>query len=144
VNRTYTGIVSNQTGQNYDTLVFGDTASGFVERVDGPSQSAAGDGTSASEVAPTVVAVALPEVAVDRSMSNFIAAVKTSAIDANNNWLDSRVISLLTKEWSPFKASRCKKPGSPKALGMCRGTFFREQDRSGRYAYRPTRLTSRH
>src|SRR4029077_16036436 len=34
VNRTYTGIVSNQTGQNYDTLVFGDTASGFVESLD--------------------------------------------------------------------------------------------------------------
>ena len=26
VNRTYTGLVSNQTGQNYDTLVFGDVA----------------------------------------------------------------------------------------------------------------------
>jgi hypothetical protein len=35
VNRTYTGIVSNQTGQNYDALVFGDLASSFVERVDG-------------------------------------------------------------------------------------------------------------
>ena len=39
VNRTYTGIVSNQTGQNYDTLVFGDVAAGFVELVDGPSQT---------------------------------------------------------------------------------------------------------
>ena len=37
VNRTYAGIVSNQTGQNYDTLVFGDTASSFVELVDGPA-----------------------------------------------------------------------------------------------------------
>ena len=37
VNRTYTGIVGNQTGQNYDTLVFGDVAAPFVERVDGPS-----------------------------------------------------------------------------------------------------------
>ena len=35
VNRTYPGLVTNQTGQNYDTLVFGDTASSFVERVDG-------------------------------------------------------------------------------------------------------------
>src|SRR5205814_8917625 len=33
--RTYTGIVTNQTGQNYDTLVFGDTASSFVEFADG-------------------------------------------------------------------------------------------------------------
>jgi hypothetical protein len=31
VNRTYTGIASNQTAQNYDTLVFGDVASHFVE-----------------------------------------------------------------------------------------------------------------
>jgi hypothetical protein len=30
VNRGYPGIVSNQTGQNYDTLIFGDVASGFV------------------------------------------------------------------------------------------------------------------
>jgi hypothetical protein len=30
-NRTYAGIVSNQTGQNYDTLVFGDVASPFAE-----------------------------------------------------------------------------------------------------------------
>ena len=48
VNRTYTGIVSNQTGQNYDALVFGDVTSGFVERAGGPSQSAAGDGVDTS------------------------------------------------------------------------------------------------
>ena len=28
--RSYPGIVSSQTGQNYDTLIFGDVASGFV------------------------------------------------------------------------------------------------------------------
>jgi hypothetical protein len=31
VNRTYTAVASNQTAQNYDTLVFGDVASSFVE-----------------------------------------------------------------------------------------------------------------
>ena len=31
VNRTYSGVVSDQTAQNYDTLVFGDVASHFVE-----------------------------------------------------------------------------------------------------------------
>ena len=31
VNRTYTGLVTNQTGQNYDTLVLGDVAAPFVE-----------------------------------------------------------------------------------------------------------------
>jgi len=30
-NRTYSGIVGNQTGQNYDTIIFGDVASHFVE-----------------------------------------------------------------------------------------------------------------
>ena len=30
-NRSYPGVVSNQTAQNYDTLVFGDVASHFVE-----------------------------------------------------------------------------------------------------------------
>ena len=29
--RTYPGVISDQTGQNYDTLVFGDVASPFVE-----------------------------------------------------------------------------------------------------------------
>ena len=46
LNRSYVNLVSNQTGQNYDTLVFGDTASSFVERVDGPPQDAPDDGTS--------------------------------------------------------------------------------------------------
>jgi hypothetical protein len=29
-NRAYPGVVTNQTGQNYDALIFGDVASGFV------------------------------------------------------------------------------------------------------------------
>ena len=94
-NRTYTGIVTDQTAQNYDALVFGDVATGFIHRPEGPSQTAAGDdgmsvsalsglNTSADEVAATVAAVALPEVAVAQAQSNFIAAVRTSAIDAKN------------------------------------------------------------
>jgi hypothetical protein len=102
-NRTYTGIVSSQTGQNYDTLVFGDTAASFVELVDGPSQTAPNDATSAGPITPTVAVVALPEVAVDPSKSNstFITAVKTSTIDAKNTLVgfqgdltfDERVVS---------------------------------------------------
>ena len=83
-NRTYTGIVTNQTAQNYDTLVFGDVASGFVELADGPSQTAADDGTSAGEVPATVAALALPNVAVDAFVTNFIVQVTTTAIDAKN------------------------------------------------------------
>ena len=94
-NRTYTGIVTDQTAQNFDALVFGDVATGFIYRPEGPSQTAAGDdgmsvsalsglNTSADEVAATVAAVGLPEVAVAQAQSNFIAAVRTTAIDAKN------------------------------------------------------------
>ena len=92
--RTYSGVGSNQTGQNYTTLVFGDVAGDSVEGLDdGPTQDAAGDDMmSAGESAPTVAAVALPEIAVDQlrmlsrveSKSNFIAAVTASAIDGDN------------------------------------------------------------
>ena len=54
VNRTYTGIVSNQTAQNYDTLVFGDVAAPFVERVDSTSQFVPGSAITR----PTSLAVA--------------------------------------------------------------------------------------
>ena len=29
-NRSYSNLISNQTGQNYDTLIFGDVAPSFV------------------------------------------------------------------------------------------------------------------
>ena len=84
-NRTYTALTSNQTGQNYDTLVFGDVASGFVELVEDPSPAAPDDGTSAPQVPPAVAAVALPEVAVDAFVTDFIVPVATSTIDARDN-----------------------------------------------------------
>ena len=60
MSRSYPGLVTNQTGQNYDALVFGDVATTFVHRPGGdPAQDAA-------EVPATVAAVALPEVAADR------------------------------------------------------------------------------
>ena len=40
VSRDYSGIVSNQTAQNYDTLIFGDVATGFVHRSEGTSDRA--------------------------------------------------------------------------------------------------------
>jgi hypothetical protein len=85
---SYLGIVTDQTAQNYDALVFGDVAgSTFVHRPEGqegPSQTAAGDGMSGGEVASTVAAVALPEVAVAPSKSNVIVAVTTTEIDAKD------------------------------------------------------------
>ena len=84
VNRSYLNLMSNQTAQNYDTLVFGDVASSFVERVEGPPPDAADDGPSAGEVPAPVAAVALPKVAVDASVTDFIVQVTTTAIDAKN------------------------------------------------------------
>jgi hypothetical protein len=49
VSRTYPGVMSNQTGQNYDALIFGDVVSPFADRPDGPSQNEAGDNSNAAE-----------------------------------------------------------------------------------------------
>jgi hypothetical protein len=82
--RTYTGIVSNQTAQNYDTLVFGDVASPFSELLDDPSPPEVDDGTSIGEVPATVATLSLPNVAVDAFVTNFIGQVTTTDIDAKN------------------------------------------------------------
>jgi len=80
--RTYVTLLSDQTGQNYDTLVFGDVAATFVELPEaGPSAATPDSGSMVGDVA----AVALPEIVVNQSRSNVVAAVKTSAIDATNN-----------------------------------------------------------
>jgi hypothetical protein len=85
VSRTYPTVGSDQTAQNYDTLIFGDVATGFVHRPAGPSQTAAADdGTSEGEVPVTVAALSLPNVAVDAFVTNFIVQVTTTAIDAKN------------------------------------------------------------
>jgi hypothetical protein len=100
-NLSYTGLTTNQIAANFDALILGDVASAFVHRPEGgPAQDVAGD--SASEVASTVAAVALPDVAVDQlrtpknsreqvpsrvqaAGTNFSAAVTTSAIEENSN-----------------------------------------------------------
>jgi hypothetical protein len=110
--RTYPGLVSDQTAQNYDALVFGDVASGFVHRPEGGGDMIAG------ELAPTVAAVELPEVAADQSKTTFIAAVETSAIDAKNKLVgfqgdfifDERVvrtlrISAFSNDFTPLSGS---------------------------------------
>src|SRR5205814_1431136 len=105
VNRTYTAVTSNQPAQNYDTLVFGDVASPFSELPDGPSSIEADDSTTGSEI-PAIASVALPEVAVDPSLTKFIVAVETSAIEAKNKLVgfqadftfDAAVVSFATPE----------------------------------------------
>jgi len=39
--RSYPGIGGNQTGQNFDTLIFGDVATSFADRADGPAPDVA-------------------------------------------------------------------------------------------------------
>ena len=82
--RTYPGLLATRPVRITTRWSSATSLLVLSERPDGPSQAAAGDGTSAGEVAATVAAVALPEVAVAQSKSNFIAAVRTSAIDAKN------------------------------------------------------------
>jgi len=94
VSRSYTPLTSNQTGQNYDTVVYGDVASSFVHLPEGQSQDTAGDGTgvsalsglntSAGEIPATVATLSLPNVAVDAFVTHFIVQVTTTAIDAKS------------------------------------------------------------
>src|SRR5204863_8834156 len=78
VNRGYTGVVTDQTGQDYDALVFGDVAGGFVYRP--------GDGNEwgSGEIAAAVAAVTLPDISSAESKSNFVGAVRASEIDPKN------------------------------------------------------------
>jgi hypothetical protein len=75
--RSYSPLTTDQTGQNYNALVFGDVATTFVHRPEGPAQDAA-------EVPATVAALSLPNVAVDACVTNFILQVTTTAISAKN------------------------------------------------------------
>ena len=83
--RSYPAVVSDQTGQNYDALVFGDVASGFVHRPEGPSQPTAAEDMHAGEVSAIGATLSLPNVAVDPSVTNFIVEVTTSDLDAKDN-----------------------------------------------------------
>jgi hypothetical protein len=75
--RTYPGAVSDQNGQDYDTLIFGDVATSFVYLPGSPSQPA-------TEVPATVVTLSLPNVAVDAFVTNFNVQVTTSLIAAKS------------------------------------------------------------
>ena len=85
--RTYSGVISNQTGQNYDTLIFGDIASSFVHRPESQSPDVASANMDSGEIATAIVSasVSLPSVAVDASVTNFIVPVTTSVINARDN-----------------------------------------------------------
>ena len=77
-NRSYAAISTDQTGQNYDSLVFGDVASGFVHRPAGTMQDTVG----VAELPGTVVMVSLPEIAIDQSREGTPRTVTTTYINA--------------------------------------------------------------
>ena len=81
-NRSYPAISGNQTGQNYDSLVFGDVASGYVYRPSVPSQETSRG--EAVELPPTVSKVSLPDLTATQAKGNVHASVKTSAVDSAN------------------------------------------------------------
>jgi hypothetical protein len=84
VSRKYPGIASDQTAQNYDTLVFGDVVSPFADRAGGSSQDATEKSLSVS--APiAVAALSLPNVTADMSVTSFIGQVTTTTINADDD-----------------------------------------------------------
>ena len=101
------------------------------------------DGPTSRELPSTVARVSLPDVAVDQSKTNFIAAVTTSAIDGKNKLVGFQGDFTFDERVVTFQSPPVQKPGSPAAIGTWRGTFCRERDRSGRCAYWPSRTTSR-
>jgi hypothetical protein len=83
-NRTYPTILTDQTDQNYDTLVFGDVAPPFVEDLDGPV-SPAGDNAPSSPAPAAVAALSLPNVSASLSVTSFTAPVTTAALDPRDD-----------------------------------------------------------
>ena len=81
VNRSYSGIVTNQTGQNYDALVLGDVSSPFAGRPEGPEPAAAGQEEESVESYDLPLTLSLPNLAVDLSAANFVVPVKSTVID---------------------------------------------------------------
>jgi len=94
-NRTYTPLSGNQTGQNYDTVVFGDVATPFAF-------PRAGEPPPVEQpIIDSDVTVTLPATSTDQSRTSFTAPVTTSSIDPQRNIVgfqgditfDERVVS---------------------------------------------------
>ena len=80
--RTYSAIVTNQNGQNYNALIYGDVASGFVHRPEnGPSPDSVAEETKSDDVGVKIEAVVLPNGSVGSRVTDFIAPVTTTVID---------------------------------------------------------------
>jgi len=78
--RSYVGLVSNQTAQNYDTLVFGDVTSSFVELADRPSQTKSGEGLAPASNLEFGMAATLPP-----GLYTACSRRRAAVVDFNNN-----------------------------------------------------------
>jgi hypothetical protein len=72
-NRTYSGIVSNQVGQDFSAVILGDVLAPFVDLAGILAPIPAGDSR--------VAQVSLPDVEVDPSVTDFVVAVTTTTIN---------------------------------------------------------------
>ena len=102
--RTYSAIVTDQNGQNYNALIYGDVSSGFVHRPEnGPSPDSVAEETKSDDVGMKIEAVVLPNGYVGSHVTNFIAPVTTTFIEAEDNLVgfqgdftfDERIITFL-------------------------------------------------
>ena len=101
--RAYPGASADQAAQDYGVLVFGDVATPFAHRPEGPSPAAVDENTELpveDGLMPTVT-LSLPNVAVDGSIGSFVVPVTTTLIDAADSLVgfqgdftfDARVVS---------------------------------------------------
>ncbi|HEY0722998.1 MAG TPA: hypothetical protein VGD41_03190, partial [Pyrinomonadaceae bacterium] len=78
--RSYPALTNDQSGQDYDALIFGDVSTGFVYRPEGPPQTDAGDPYAVGKIGM----VSLPNIVVETSIADIVAVVETSAINPND------------------------------------------------------------
>lgn len=83
-NRIYLGMASDQTGQDYDTLVFGDVVSPFAERSDDPTQLEPTNTIIAQRASAPEAALSFGNIAVDAFVTNSIVPIIATTIDAKN------------------------------------------------------------
>jgi hypothetical protein len=105
--RTYEAVITNQTGQNYDTLVLGDVVAPFLYGPEGPSQPAVSDNTILSPV----TTVALPQIAPDHPGTDFTAPVTTSTIDPRKNLVGFQGDFTFDERMVTFQSEPVRKAG---------------------------------
>ena len=79
---TYTDVVTNQTAQDYEAVIYGDVAAPYSSRPEGGSQTLSDDG-SGNSAREAIASLLLPTASVDTSRIHFITQVTTTPINAD-------------------------------------------------------------